>query len=268
MKIFFLTLFVLSVVFTTEAKIILGESSLFQTSNTTDVIATISKETTEKQFEELFVYFKENGIVLNLNKIKYNEKNEITGIHIKLEKDGQQSSYAMHTNVPIKEIELGYKSNQLFVKPKADSLDLGNVDVGDLMQQFNQKGMSFDIDSFFNDKNIDEQMGNLSQFFQNSFGSIDELMEQMQGKIVDSSSFSNTNKATSKSSFPTYNFINTPGVEKLIIIDGKESNFETLNTLAKNNRLNIVDSLKPSTAMSLYGDKAKDGAVIATTLKK
>jgi len=69
----------------------------------------------------------------------------------------------------------------------------------------------------------------------------------------------------SSTAIPTYNFINTPGVNKLIIIDGKESDFETLNNLAQNDQLEDVDNLKSATAISIYGQKAKDGAIIATT---
>jgi hypothetical protein len=62
-----------------------------------------------------------------------------------------------------------------------------------------------------------------------------------------------------------FRFVDNPDTEKLIVIDGKESDFETLDELAKNDKLESVDVLKSKTAMSIYGDKAKDGAIIATT---
>ena len=51
------------------------------------------------------------------------------------------------------------------------------------------------------------------------------------------------------------------------MIDGKKADFKKLDELAKSNKLKSVDFLKPDTAKSLYGKKAKDGAIIATTKK-
>lgn len=64
-----------------------------------------------------------------------------------------------------------------------------------------------------------------------------------------------------------YSFVDDPNIEKLIIIDGKEAKFEKLDKLAKDGKLDSVDFLKSKTAISIYGDKAKDGAIIATTKK-
>ncbi len=241
-----------------------------QTPSPDSVTATINKDTTEQQFEELFTYFKENGISVDFNKIKYNTNNEIIGISIRLEKDGQQSHYSMNTNIPIQEIELGYKNDQLFVAPKGSHIGFGNNDISSLMEQFNQKGLSsFDLNSFFNNENMERQFGGLSHFFQNSFGDLDELIEQMRGNIKHSKSDSvSPNNSIVNHSIPKFNFIDRPDIDKVIIIDGKESDFKTLNTLAQNNKLDTVDNLKPATAMSLYGKKAKDGAIIATTIQK
>ncbi len=242
-----------------------------QTPTTGDITATISKNTTEKQFEELIAYFKKNGITVDINEIKYNSENEITGIQIQLDKDGQQSSYSMNTNIPIEEVELGYKNGQLFVSSKGNQFNFDGGDLSAMMQQFQNQGMgSFDLNSFFNDENTQDQLGNLSQFFRGSFGNLDEMMEQMR-KQFSHSQIPQTvtpNTKNLQGGLPKYSFINKPDLDKLIIIDGKESDFETLDNLAKNNQLDTVESLKPVTAMSIYGDKAKDGAVIATTIKK
>ena len=53
--------------------------------------------------------------------------------------------------------------------------------------------------------------------------------------------------------------------KKLIIIDGETSEYKKLDQLAKADKLKAVDYLKPETAISIYGDQAKDGAIIATT---
>lgn len=60
-------------------------------------------------------------------------------------------------------------------------------------------------------------------------------------------------------------FLDDPEKEKLIIIDGKEASFKELDSLAKEGNLDSFDVLKPKTAMSIYGEKAKDGAIIVTT---
>ncbi|NNC70792.1 MAG: hypothetical protein HKN90_08240, partial [Flavobacteriaceae bacterium] len=43
------------------------------------------------------------------------------------------------------------------------------------------------------------------------------------------------------------------------------STFDELDALAKDDKLDSVDVLKGKTAVSIYGKKAKDGAIIATT---
>lgn len=266
-------LFSCGIIFNSNAVNFKVKNSLVVMQEETEVTATISKDTTEAQFEELITYFKENGITVDINEVKYNDDNEIIGIRIRLEKEGQQSSYAMNTNVPIQEVELGYKNSQLFVRSKGNAFGMATSDISSLMQQFGQSGLSsaIDLNDFFNDDNFQDNLGNLSQFFQGSFGNLDDMMGQLQQQFGNSipQGISSQNHSNEKQKgLPKYKFINKPGINKLIIIDGKEANFETLNTLAENNQLDTVDSLKPATAMSLYGNKAKDGAIIVTTSKK
>lgn len=64
-----------------------------------------------------------------------------------------------------------------------------------------------------------------------------------------------------------FQFVDDPNIKKVIIIDGKEADFKTLDQLAKDGKLDSVDILKSKTAISIYGKKAKDGAIIATTKK-
>lgn len=69
----------------------------------------------------------------------------------------------------------------------------------------------------------------------------------------------------------TYRFVDDPNLKRVVIIDGevqlKDSGINTLNALAKANKLDTVDSLQPKRAMSIYGEKARDGAIIVTTKK-
>ena len=120
---------------------------------------------------------------------------------------------------------------------------------------------NFNFDDFFNDD------GN-SFFFKGQNMTIDQLREQMKKQFE--SSGMNLNGMSSffesESDSPNkFNFKDDPNIHKLIIIDGKESDFKTLSKLSDENKLEAIDDLKPKTAISLYGNKAKDGAIIATT---
>lgn len=228
-----------------------------------EVTATITKNTTEGQFNELIAYFKENDITLNLAEVDYNELDEIISIQISLEKEGQNSNYGLSSTQPIADIELGFKNNSLFIKSKK-GLQTSNHSLSSFFEELNGNKS---IDSLlsahpfsfsFSSEDLQNFMNSSSIHF--DFDDLGDLF----GQANNSSSSSNSINANG---LPKYNFINTPGIQKLIMIDGKASNFNTLNQLAKNDQLADVDNLKPSTAVSLYGKKAKDGAIIATTKK-
>ena len=231
--------------------------------NNNDIIAEINKNTTENQFTELVAYFEENDIELNLNKIDYNGNNEITSIQISLKKDGKNSNYSLSSNTPIPNISLGYKNNNLFITSSTDN-NSRSTSINDLMEQFMGKQP---IDSLLtaNPFSFNFSSTDIQDFLNNDsfdFNSLaDQILRQVNG--VNNASVSTKNN----SSLPKYNFINTPNLNKVIIIDGKESDFKTLNKLAKADKLNDVDNLKGTVAVSLYGKKAKDGAIIATTKK-
>ena len=73
-------------------------------SSNNEIVATISKNTTEEQFDELVTYFRENSIEIDLSKIEYNENNEITSIKISLKKGTQQSNFGLSQNTPQRRI--------------------------------------------------------------------------------------------------------------------------------------------------------------------
>lgn len=239
-------------------------SDVFVVQQSNEITATISKNTSETQFNDLVTYFKENEITLNLTEVNYNTENEITSINISLEKEGQNSNYTASSNQPISDIELGYKNNSLFITANTETQNI-NDSLSGLLEQL---GGTASIDSLltanpfsFNFSNTDLQdLINSSSVHFN----LDDLMNDFLGQTNSSNAVSTSSPS---SGLPKYNFINTPGAEKLIIIDGKESDFDTLNQLAINDQLDEVDNLKIATAVSLYGKKAKDGAIIATTKK-
>ena len=226
-----------------------------------EIVGTISKNTTEDQFESLIGYFKDNGIKLDISEVNYNKEDEITGIKILLQKGSQKSRYAMSSNVPIADLELGSRDGSLFITTK------GNINSGQISSILSEfQNATISIDSLL-----------AEHPFSFTFNS-DQLRDLLNGAEIDMDAFganlfgsqnsiksNGSSNVNSGSKLPKYSFINNPSIDKLIIIDGEESNFETLDNLAKADKLVEVDNLKPSTAVSIYGDKAKDGAIIATT---
>lgn len=232
-------------------------SSIKEIQISDEVTATITKKTTEQELDDLKIFFKENGIELILNQVKFNDKNEIVGLDITLQKGNSKSKFSANSSVPIEDLELGYKDNNLFIS---------NTGV-------------FDIASWRNQSNFAHpSMRMLDSIMSNGGFGID--MADLKDQIMNASgafrfSFENGNQEENEDFFfkdlkpgPKFKFRNDPNLEKLIIIDGKESTFEKLDQLAKADQLDTVDFLKSATAISIYGDKAKDGAIIAITKKE
>lgn len=240
-----------------------------------DVSVTIDSETTDDQIDDIVNLLKENNIIPTLTNIKRNDEGKITGIKIVLEDgNGNQASSQISSNLPISQIVFGRKDGLLYVSQ--NSKDIG------AFAFFNRPNMmpfQFDNDSIFNQPfgtfgkfNFDDFFNDedSGSFFMNGKPmTIDELKEQMRKNLNDHwgnhnfSWFFDNDKM--HNSNQKYNFYDDPNTNKLIIIDGKESDFETLDDLAKSDKIKAVDNLKPETAISIYGNKAKDGAIIATT---
>ncbi|MBQ4820520.1 hypothetical protein [Aquimarina sp. MMG016] len=234
-----------------------------------EITAIINKNTSEQELEDLKIFFAENDIELVIKKVGYNENNEMTSLSIILKKGDSKSQYSSSSNTPISEIELGYKDDNLYIT---------NSGMFDIMAWKNQSGFSYpkiDLDSLMEKHNFafdfDFDKDKDSLFFQGHFD-IKKFKDQMmksfsfdedQNFIFNGQSLHPFQNARSQK----FNFIDNPDIEKLIIIDGNESDFDHLDELAKSDKLEVVDFLKPKTAISIYGDKAKDGAIIATTKK-
>ncbi|MDY8134305.1 hypothetical protein [Aquimarina sp. 2201CG5-10] len=245
--------------------------SIFE--NKQDITAIINKNTTEKELEDLKQFFSENGIELIINKIEFNESNEITSLTIILKKGKSKSKYSSSSDEPISDIELGYKNDNLYIT---------NSGMFDIMAWKNQSGFSFrdfDMDSIMKKHsfafNFDFDKDQDSLFFNGKHFDMNKLKDQIKKSFVfekgeDGNFIINGQQFYPFQNFGSkqFNFVDDPDIEKLIIIDGKESDFKTLDELAKSDKLEAVDFLKPTTAISIYGDKAKDGAIIATTKKK
>ncbi len=240
-----------------------------------NISATIDKDTTDEDFDNIAEMLSEYGIEATFNKINRNENNEITGIALTLRNGKSTSKSSFSSNSPIAQMTFGSKNGQLYI-----SRGKGN---GDIFAFFNNNSFGF---PFENDSLMEQYFGNIKQFSLNDWFSSDGGGFLFEGDSMDIDAFKdkilkrfnlNNNGNNSFSYFfdnddgkknstsGTYRFIDDPEKNKLIVIDGEISDFETLNKLAKNDKLNKVDVLNPETAMSIYGEKAKDGAIIATT---
>ncbi|MFV0541264.1 MAG: hypothetical protein ACK5MZ_08520 [Aestuariibaculum sp.] len=236
---------------------------------TTNVTITIDKNTTDANFEDIKNMLKENGITASFTNIKRNDLNELTGIKIKLTDGNSSSTSGFSSSMPIKQITFGRKDGNLFViqgdGKDSTRLSMQNMpNMGNIQQMFgfstdsiaNAFG-SFSLNDFFNDES-----GVFSFNGQNI--DIDKLREQFEEQFGNGN-FQSLFNSDDDNQNQQFQFKDDPNTEKLIIIDGKESNFETLDKLAKANKIEAVDYLKTKTAISVYGEKAKDGAVIVTT---
>ena len=241
-----------------------------------NVSVTIDNETSDDQINDIVNLLKENGITPTLTNIQRNDEGKITAIRIVLEDaNGNQTSSQMSSNIPISQIVFGRKDGLLYITQSSDNGAFAFFNRPNMMpfqfendslfsQQFGSFG-NFNFDDFFGDDNQ-------GSFFMNGKSmTLEELKEQMKqnfGNQMGNQNFSwFFNDDHSPSSEQKFKFYDDPNTNKLIIIDGKESDFDTLNSLAESDKLKAVDNLRPETAISIYGDKAKDGAIIATTKK-
>ncbi|MFC5044420.1 hypothetical protein ACFSTE_14725 [Aquimarina hainanensis] len=241
-------------------------------SNENEITAIINKKTTQKELDDLKAFLAENDIELIIKKINFNKEGLITAINIVIQKGSSKSHYSSSSNQPIPDIELGYKNGNLYIT------STGMFDIASFRNQSHTGIPAKKIDSLLKQHNLsfDFNFDNEDGGFPFGNGAIDiqqlkdQIMQSMQFKEGDMEAFFNgqaMHPFQQPHQGPKYRFRDDPSVEKLIIINGKESNFKTLDTYAKEDKLEDVDFLKPATAISIYGDKAKDGAIIAT-LKK
>lgn len=249
-----------------------------KTEQTSDenVSVTIDSSTTSDNFSEIKDMLNEHGITVNFTDVERNDLDQITGLKI-LIKDGngnqtvsQSSSYK-----PISQIVFGRKDGMLFI----DSNNMENGGFAFSNQPNMMSPFQFDNDSitaqhfralgnlnlndFFNDDNG-------SFFFNGKEMNIDEIKEEMEKQFGNMNGNSNSfswsfDSDDMNGSQKQFNFYDNPDTNKLIIINGEESDFETLKKLVEDNDIDIVDELKPKIAISIYGNKGKDGAIIVIT---
>lgn len=247
---------------------------------------TIDSDTTDDELADIKNMLKEHGITVKFSNIKRNDIGEILGIKIELkDENGNTAVSQTSSNMPIQTFSFGRKNGSLYVSQGKSHFGNFAFFGDDMTFDFN-----FDHDSIFQHhfKKLDSlRFGSIfefddennSFFFNGKSIDMDELKERMNKMFIfkdDDGNFTmrggngnyfffDDDEHSGHKKHQKFRFVDNPETEKLIVIDGKESDFETLDKLAKDDKLESVDVLKSQTAMSIYGDKAKDGAIIATT---
>lgn len=251
----------------------------FQTNHTSqqkadNITATITKDNTDKQLEDLISYFKEHDITVSLENIKRNTNKEITGISITIEKNQQQSSMRSNSSAPITDLELGYKNGNVFIgNGNANALGFGSESLQSLLQQSFGSINNSTIDSLLSKNQFSFSFGSedIRKLLKDSNFDFDDLQNQFFNHFFNdedtTSPSTNLSKSAKNNTLPKYQFFGNSHKNKLIIIDGKEASFEQLEKLAATDSIAELDNLKPSTAESLYGKKGGNGAIIASTKK-
>lgn len=221
-----------------------------------DITMTMDSNATNENMEEMAKLLKEHNIKAEFSNIKRNEEGKITAIRIELTDDGNGKAVSQISSFnPIANISFGRKEGLLFITQNGHGSSQGFSFINGASPFFandsifeQQFGMlkKFNLQDFFNNPNS-------GMSFNGSPLNFDELEKQM---LEEMNALGHSNQ---------FSFMDDPNTDKLIIIDGKESDFETLDKLANQKKIVAVDALKPETAMSIYGDRAKDGALIVST---
>ncbi len=229
---------------------------------THEITATIDSENSELQLENLKGFFLENEMELIIKKITLNEQNKITGIYIVLKKGVDSTEFSSNSNLPIPKLTLGFRNNNVFIStPTLATHSFPNKNPASISWS------SMTMDSLLKKHHFAFRLGSENEakdFF--DISELKEMINNFMSKDNDTlfRSFQQL-KPPSLSNTQQFKFTDNPSIHKLIIINGKESDFNTLNTYAIANQLAAVDILQPETAITIYGNKAKDGAIIATT---
>ncbi len=267
-----------------------GIKSVYQ--KDVNVNITVDSDTTDDELDDIKDMLKEHGITVKFSNIERNDAGELTSIKIELkDENGNTAVSQTSSNMPIQTFSFGKKSGSLYVSQGKSHFGNFAFFGDDMDFDFN-----FDHDSIFKNRftKLDSlRFGSMFMFddennvfsFNGKSFDMDELREKMEDMFIfeededggqkrfifkggNGNNFffdEDGDKSPGMKKHQKFRFVDNPETEKLIVIDGKDSDFKTLDDLAKNDKLESVDVLKSQTAMSIYGNKAKDGAIIATT---
>lgn len=241
-----------------------------------DIKVTIDKNTKDSEFKEIVVTLKKNNIEAKFSGVKRNKNNEIIAIKIKLKDNhGNESNTSLSSDNPISTINLGTEKKSLYIS-SSDSKSFSFNGTHSISKHFDFSFDDHEHKMTINGKTF--EFDNIKEHIKDAF----VFEEDSDGKrmVINLNNFDfdfdfdfNFNndedeKGTTKQrNTQKFSFFDDPKIEKIIIIDGEKVDFKKLDKLAKANKLKSIDFLKADTAQSLYGKKAKDGAIIATSKK-
>ncbi len=260
---------------------------------------TIDSDTSDDELADIKDMLKEHGITIKFSNVKRNSDKLITGIKIELEDENGNSAVSQtSSSQPIQAFSFGRKNNSLYVSQGksgfgdfaffGDDMDF-DFDHDSIFKHHFNKLDSLNFDHIFKFNDEDNIM-----FFNGKSFDMDELKDKMNNMFIIEEDedgkkriiikghkgnhfffdddedhelewHSDKDEHSKHKKHQKFRFVDNPDTDKLIVIDGKDSDFKTLDELAKNDKIESVDVLKSKTAMSIYGKKAKDGAIIATT---
>jgi len=235
-----------------------------------NIKVTIDKNTKDSEFKEIVATLKKHDIEAKFSGIKRNKNNEIIAIKIKLkDNNGNESNTSLSSDNPISTINLGAEKKSLYIS-SSNSKSFSFNGTHSLSKHFD---FSFDDHEHkmtingttFNFDDIKEHIKDAFVFEEDSDGK--RMVLKLNNFDFDFNNDEDEKWTAKQQDAQKFHFVDDPEIEKLIMIDGKKADFKKLDKLAKANKLKSVDFLKPDTAQSLYGNKAKDGAIIVTTKK-
>lgn len=201
-----------------------------------------------------------------------------------------------HYKFKTKESDSPHEEHEIIIEKEGDEdgVIIFNGKNMELLEDFDMnieeiiEGKQMDLEQFFDKtkemkileltedhlEEMEDKLNNMKIKLRNDFMFLEEdengtvkmrILKRRNGNHEDDNIFWHEKTDAPKSK--QFHFVDDPDIEKLIIIDGQEANFEKLDALAKEEKLDAVEFLKSKTAMSIYGEKAKDGVIIATTKK-
>lgn len=242
--------------------------------NNEDVTMTIDNKTSSENFKEIHDMLLEYGVTSTFSEVQRNDNGELTALKISLKTaNGQQTSSQISSNRAIGKISFGLKQGRLFIDQGGSGLSMFAFNNATAPSPFQFLGDSLAADhlqqlKFFSFSDFFDEDDGAFNFSKDSMA-IDKFHSDFYPFFKDpnaeSDVFSWMKDPYSASSSQKFQFIDDPSKNKVIIIDGQASDFKTLDELAKNNKIDKVDVLKPETAQSIYGASARDGAIIVTT---
>ena len=244
-------------------KVYVDNSSKISKHLYTDPIKIIfNKSITDDELDKISNQLKEHGVLMQIQKIKRNENDEIIAINIDFEGNGNKANYGVSGNKAIK---------PFYFEMTNDNFGVGNhiyeeIIIAEEVKIYNSPQNSKTKSEFIiNENEKIEDSGNekttkkdinkeiirkeSKRYYDGDKPII--LKNDKQTEII----YPNENKII-------YRDIDNP--KPLIIVDGKEIDYDKIEDVEPNS-IREVNVIKNENAIEAYGDKGEHGAIIITT---